>query len=273
VAAAAPTSAGEEATAGAGMKRKDPLPPPPHDMINSASLTTSSPSKLLRITLNNVLPTPKNLSNLLPEMDKAPSEEQDATTISPCSPPIDVVPPPTLIDYKSPTTSRGNSSPCWSFFKLFDPSRHPDLEQYAQCTLCDTKISHGKDHSTSGMNKHLMFKHVDVYKKMLQDTKAVPATNKITTHFTVKDRKCDSDMKQLFTVAAATCVATNGLSLDLFTRPSFRNMFGAISRTANCVVNIGHACLCKELLTLGLIAEEAIHAEIKGKHVSYTSDH
>jgi hypothetical protein len=50
-------------------------------------------------------------------------------------------------------------------------------------------------------------------------------------------------------------------------------MFGAISRTANRVVNFGRACLCKELLTLGSIAEEAIHAEIKGKHVSYTSDH
>lgn len=56
---------------------------------------------------------------------------------------------------------------------------------------------------------------------MLQDTKTVRATTKITTHFTVKDRKCDSDMKQLFTVAAAMCAATNGLPLDLFTRPYF----------------------------------------------------
>jgi len=80
-------------------------------------------------------------------------------------------------------------------------------------------------------------------------------------------------MKQLFTVAAATCAATNGLPLDLFTRPSFRNMFGAISRTADRVVNISSICLRKEMLTLGLIVEDAVRAELQGKCVSYTSDH
>ena len=95
----------------------------------------------------------------------------------------------------------------------------------------------------------------------------------ITTHFTVKDKKSDTEMKQLFRVAAATCTAMDGLPLNLFTRPSFQNMFGAISKTANRVVNIGSACLWKEILMLGLIAEDTIRAEIRGKRVSYSSDH
>jgi hypothetical protein len=49
--------------------------------------------------------------------------------------------------------------------------------------------------------------------------------------------------------------------------------FGAISRTADRVVNIGISSLCKEVLMLGLITEDAVLAELRGKHVSYTSDH
>ena len=50
-------------------------------------------------------------------------------------------------------------------------------------------------------------------------------------------------------------------------------MFGAISRTADRVVNICTPSLRKEILTLGLIAEDAVRAELQGKRVSYTSDH
>jgi hypothetical protein len=291
-------SAGEGATA--GMKRKDP---PPTTSFSS-SMTLSSLTSSLRTsttssisTLNNRLPTPTNLStHLLQEIDTAanlstrliqeidtelyrgenaitnPTESVGAE-ITVNSPTEDVVQPkPTLID-KAPS---GGNSPIWSFFKLFDPDCHPDLEKYAQCTLCNTKISRGNDSSTSGMNRHLMFKHIDVYKRMLQEAnqnKTKSEAPKITTHFKVTDKKSDKEMKQLFTVAAATCAATNGLPLDLFTSPSFRNMFGAISRTADRVVNISSKCLRKEVLTLGLIAEDAVRAELRGKRVSYTSDH
>ena len=105
------------------------------------------------------------------------------------SPTEDVVQPkPTLID-EPPS---GSNSPIWSFFKLFDPNCHPDLQKYSQCTLCNTKISRGNDSSTSGMKKHLMFKHIDVYKRMLQETnqnKTKSEAPKITTHFKVTDKK------------------------------------------------------------------------------------
>ncbi len=123
---------------------------------SNSSMQTSSASS----TLNNLLPTPTNLSNLLPEIDKDKEldSEEDATT-SP-SPsvgaakitlnfPTDVVvsPPQTLID--KPLSTRGDSnSPCWSFFKLFNPSCHPELEKYVQCMLCHVKITRGKDSST-----------------------------------------------------------------------------------------------------------------------------
>ena len=277
-------SAGEGATA--GMKRKDP---PPTTSFSS-SMTSSSLTSSLQTsttssisTLNNRLPTPTNLSTrLLQEIDTELYREKNTITnptesvgaeITVNSPTEDVVQPkPTLID----VPPSGSNSPIWSFFKLFDPDCHPELQKYSQCTLCNTKISRGNDSSTSGMKKHLMFKHIDVYKRMLQEAnqnKTKSEAPKITTHFKVADKKSDKEMKQLFTVAAATCAATNGLPLDLFTRPSFRNMFGAISRTADRVVNISSICLRKEMLTLGLIVEDAVRAELQGKRVSYTSDH
>jgi hypothetical protein len=276
-------SAGEGATA--GTKRKDPPP----TTLFSSSMTLSSLTSSLRTsttssisTLNNLLPTPTNLSTRLRQEIDTELDMEETAIANPAesvgaeitvNSPTDVVQPkPTLID-EPPS---GCDSLCWSFFKLFDPNCHPDLEKYAQCMLCNTKISRGNDSSTSGMNKHLMFKHIDVYKRMQQEAnqnKTKSKAPKITTHFKVTDKKTDKEMKQLFTVAAATCAATNGLPLDLFTRPSFRNMFGAISRTADRVVNIGSTCLRKEVLMLGLIAEDAVRAELIGKRVSYTSDH
>ena len=149
--------------------------------------------------MNNRLPTPTNLSTrLLQEIDTELYREKNTITnptesvgaeITVNSPTEDVVQPkPTLID-KAPS---GGNSPIWSFFKLFDPNCHPDLEKYAQCMLCNTKISRGNDSSTSGMNKHLMFKHIDVYKRMLQEAnqnKTKSEAPKITTHFKVTDKK------------------------------------------------------------------------------------
>ena len=285
-------SSGEEATA--GMKRKDP---PTTTLLSSLATPSSSSNSSMRtssslLTLNNLLPTPTNLSNLLTkteENSKDSSEmENNASTISTggespfvgaakvtsTSRPTDGVVPPTLI-CKPPSAS---VAPCWAYFRLFDPSHHPDLESYVQCMLCDARISRGGDRSTGGMNKHLMYKHIKEYKEMKQEehqnkTKSAPTTTKITNHFAIKEKKSTSEMKQLFTVAAITCASENGLPLDLFTRPSFRNMFAAISKTANQVVNISHSHLRKEVLVMGLIAEEAVLAEIRDKRVSYTSDH
>ena len=66
---------------------------------------------------------------------------------------------------------------------------------------------------TTGMNKHLMFKHIDVYRKMIQEANQEKktsklATAKIITHKTT-DKRSDREMKKLYTVAAATCTAVN----------------------------------------------------------------
>ncbi len=141
-------SAGEGATA--GMKRKDPPP----TTLFSSSMTSSSLTSSLRTsttssisTLNNLLPTPTNLSTrLLQEIDTGElyMEENNAITNPTASvganitvySPTDVVQPkPTLID-EPPS---GSDSLCWSFFKLFDPNCHPDLQKYVQCTLCNKK--------------------------------------------------------------------------------------------------------------------------------------
>lgn len=193
-------SAGESATA--GMKRKDPPP----TTLFSSSMTSSSLTSSLRTsttssisTSNNLLPTPTNLSTrLLQEIDTEQYREENAIAnptesigaeITVNSPTTDVVQPkPTLID-EPPS---GSNSPLWSFFKLFDPDCHPDLENYVQCTLCNKKISRGNDSSTSGMNRHLMFKHIDVYKRMQQEAnqnKTKSGAPKITTHFKVTEKK------------------------------------------------------------------------------------
>ena len=141
----------------AGMKRKNC----PSPSASNSSMQTSS-----------ILST--NFSNLFPgmEKDKDSDMEEDATTCPSSSVGANshrgyitlnsstdvVVPPPMMID-KPPSGIGFSPSPCWPFFMLFDPLCHPELEKYVQCMLCDTKISHGSDSLTGGMNTHLMFKH------------------------------------------------------------------------------------------------------------------
>ena len=236
-------ASGEGTSAGTGRKRKDP-PTNGSDMGEDATTGPSPSAEAAEVTL---------------------------TLNSPAD--VVVIPTPTLID-KQPPPGTFSLSPCWSFFKLFDPSRHPQLKMYVQCMLCDSKISQGADGLTGGMNRHLMYKHAAEYKTMLQEAEQQkPALTKITKHFVIKKRSPEIEMKQLFTVAAATCASENGLPLDVFTRPSFRNMFRAISKTANQVVNISSKTLRKEILVMGLMAEDAVCEEMRGKRVSYTSDH
>lgn len=175
------------------------------------------------------------------------------------------------------------NAPCWQYFKVICPTHHPKLEGYVKCLLCPTQISQGKDSSTGGMNKHLMFKHVDVYKEMMAKKHAQQdesgsgnkkgPKNQITKHFKPTEKKTEAESKRLYLVAAVTCASTHGLTLSLFTKPAFRNMFGAISKTAHRIVNVDSVTIRKEILTLGMITEEATRIEIRGKHVSYTSDH
>ena len=78
-----------------------------------------------------------------------------------------------------PTGKTGNF---WDFYKLYDPIHHPDLQDLAHCTLCQTDISI-KGRTTTGLNKHLRHKHREQY-ELINENKAVvdpsvPSVSKI----------------------------------------------------------------------------------------------
>jgi hypothetical protein len=57
---------------------------------------------------------------------------------------------------------RGKTANFWTFYKLYDPTHHPDLQDVAHCMLCHTNIS-TKGCTTSGLNKHLQNRHREEY--------------------------------------------------------------------------------------------------------------
>jgi hypothetical protein len=60
---------------------------------------------------------------------------------------------------------RGKTANFWDFYKLYDPTHHPDLQDVAHCMPCHTNIS-TKGHTTSGLNKHLQHRHHEEYESM-----------------------------------------------------------------------------------------------------------
>ncbi len=60
---------------------------------------------------------------------------------------------------------RGKTANFWVFYKLYDPTHHPDLQDVAHCMLCHMHIS-TKGRTTSGLNKHLQHRHREDYESM-----------------------------------------------------------------------------------------------------------
>jgi hypothetical protein len=59
----------------------------------------------------------------------------------------------------------GKTANFWAFYKLYNPTHHPDLQDVAHCMLCHTNVS-TKGHTTSGLNKHLQHRHCEEYESM-----------------------------------------------------------------------------------------------------------
>jgi hypothetical protein len=58
--------------------------------------------------------------------------------------------------------THGKTANFWSFYKLYNPTHHPDLEHLAHCMLCQPDTS-TKGCTTSGLNKHLQHRHREEY--------------------------------------------------------------------------------------------------------------
>ena len=64
----------------------------------------------------------------------------------------------------------GKTGAFWSYYELYHPNHHPEKQNLAHCTLCQTDISI-KGRSTTGLTKHLRYKHREEYESM-NDNKA-----------------------------------------------------------------------------------------------------
>ncbi len=59
----------------------------------------------------------------------------------------------------------GKTASFWSFYKVYNPTHHPDLKDLAHCMLCHVDIS-TKGRSTSGLTKHLQHRHREEYESI-----------------------------------------------------------------------------------------------------------
>ena len=91
----------------------------------------------------------------------------------------------------------GKTGSFWSYYKLDHPNHHPEKQNLAHCTLCQTDTSF-KGRTTTGLTKHLQYKHREEYESM-NDNKADGSQTSVASIFPKRVKEPDiQDRKMRF---------------------------------------------------------------------------
>ena len=127
---------------------------------------------------------------------------------------------------------------------------------------------------TSGLKRHLDAHHSkELEAKMKQSS---PSSNTLTKHYSPKKKEPAlgiTDIKRQFRVAATTWIIEEAIPIRMITRPTFRMMFKPLNKRWNEVVNVDMRGIREETMTMGRYAQEATLKELRGRAISWTTDH
>jgi len=126
---------------------------------------------------------------------------------------------------------------------LYDPTHHPDLQNFAHCILCHASIS-TKGRTTTGLTKHLQYKHREEYEKMNErsvvsmrkDTEGTPSVASI---FQKKGKdKSVADIKMEYLHAVTNFIIAESHAFTIAASFEFHSLFQPFHKDADKITNV-----------------------------------
>ena len=155
-----------------------------------------------------------------------------------------------IVDWKLVSSSAVCVAKWWKYYQRFNSVAHPNMKDYAACTLCFAvgKCAKGtisiKGGGTGGIKRHLQNNHTREFEILDGGKKTVVGGGSlIVNHFKPrgKDMRLE-DIKLLFVTAAASWAITEAVPFSMFSSRSFRRMFEPLNKDASKIVNVGQPC-------------------------------
>ena len=173
---------------------------------------------------------------------------------------------------------RGKIATFWTLYKLYDPTHHPDLQNFAHCILCHASIS-TKGRTTTGLTKHLQYKHREEYEKMNErsvvsmrkDTEGTPSVASI---FQKKGKdKSVADIKMEYLHAVTNFIIAESHAFTSAASFEFRSLFRPFHKDADKITNVTPHKIREQVFSLGALAKRATKLEAGQQRGSWTTDH
>ncbi len=167
----------------------------------------------------------------------------------------------------------GKTGAFWGFYQLYHPNHHPgNLQNVAHCTLCQTDISI-KGRTTTGLTKHLRFKHREQYESM-NDNKADDSHTSVASIFPKRAKEPDiKERKMMFIYVARNFIIEGCHSFNMVENTDFRNLFRPFHKDADQITNVSRYRVREEIMSLGGLAIKATKLEVEKHKGSWTTDH
>ena len=178
----------------------------------------------------------------------------------------------------------------WHHFKKISYAHHKNYPNHAMCLIClkAGKPKKGtvstKNGSTGGLSRHLSAHHLKEFDALNTPSGGIKTAAPSDSGIHILDqlgaitkpkKLSNEDVKKLWRVAAVSWAITENVSLRMFTRPSFRNMFVPLNKEALNIVNANDRGIREDIMYLGKVAQEATRIELAREchKITWTTDH
>ncbi len=189
------------------------------------------------------------------------------------------------VDWKlCPAT--GVHSKWWNHFMKFNPIHHKGYKDKAACILCFEEHAYTrgtvalKSGNTSGLKRHFQTHHRSEFDKTQDTNRKVGVTAQQSVaigHFFPNKQQEHylgiQDIKNQFKLAAASWMVQEAVPLSMIEAPTFRKLFEPFNRKSSDITRVGRGAIREQIMTMGRYAWAATQIEMKGREVSWTTDH
>ena len=166
----------------------------------------------------------------------------------------------------------GKTGAFWSYYELYHPNHHPEKQNLAHCTLCQTDISI-KGRSTTGLTKHLRYKHREEYESM-NDNKADGSQTSVANIFPKRVKEPNiQERKMEFIYVVRNFIIEGCHPFSIVENSDFRNLFCPFHKDADKITNVARDRVREEIMSLGGLAIKATKLEVEKHKGSWTTDH
>ena len=166
----------------------------------------------------------------------------------------------------------GKTGAFWSYYELYHPNHHPEKQNLAHCTLCQTDISI-KGRTTTGLTKHLRYKHREEYESM-NDNKADGSQTSVASIFPKRVKEPDiKERKMMFIYVVRNFIIEGCHPFSIVENSDFRNLFRPFHKDADQITNVATDRVREEIMSLGGLAIKATKLEVEKHKGSWTTDH